>query len=80
MTRTISLLGIKAPNAAITVENVIKGTENRTETLAFTVSPGTETGIGQVAKKYGYSVETGQDGKNISVRLLPKGRRWKRST
>ena len=75
MTRTISLLGIKAPNAAITVENVIKGTENRTETLAFTVSPGTETGIGQVAKKYGYSVETSRDGKNISVRLAPEGKK-----
>lgn len=73
MTRTISLLGIKAPNAAITIENVIKGAENRTETLAFTISPGAEQGIESVAKKYGYTYGTESAGKLLSVRLTPGG-------
>lgn len=75
MTRTISLLGIKAPNAAITVENVIRSTEDRTETLAFTLSPGAEAGIDKVAKKHGYSIETSKAEKALSVRLVPEGKK-----
>ncbi|WP_424359893.1 DsrE family protein [Methanocella sp. MCL-LM] len=75
MARTISLLGIKAPNAAITIENVIRGTEDRTETLAFAVSPGAEAGIDKVAKKHGYTIETSQAGKAIAVRLVPEGKK-----
>lgn len=74
MAKTVSLIGLKAPNAAITVENVLKNVENKAETLAFAVSPGSETGIDQVAKKYGYSVETGKDGTYLAIRLAPEGK------
>jgi len=72
--KTISLSGIKAPNAAITVENVIRGAGDRSETLAFVISPGAEAGIDTVAKKYGYAVEKNAEGKNLQVRFVPGGK------
>ena len=69
MTRTIQLTGIKAPNAAITIENVIRGTDDRTEQLAFVISPGAETGIDAVARKYGYTVGIEPEGATSVIRL-----------
>ena len=69
MTRTISLTGIKTPNAAITIENVIRGTDDRKETLVFVISPGAEPGIDAVAKKYGYTVGIESTGTTLVVRL-----------
>jgi len=58
----------------MTIENVIKGTEDRSETLSFVISPGAEAGIDAVAKKYGYRMETNADGKSLQVRFVPGGK------
>ncbi len=74
MTRIINLTGIKAPNAAITIENVIKGTDDRGETLIFLISPGSETDIDTVATKHGYSTGVSRDGNILAIRLVPGGK------
>lgn len=73
MARTIELIGIKAPNTAITIENIVRNTGDHTETLAFMISPGAEQGIDAVAKKYGYTCTTEPAGKLLAVRLTPGG-------
>jgi uncharacterized protein len=53
--KTVNALGIKAPNASILAENIIKnGTDDG---LILTLSPGSEEGLEKVAKKYGFAFE-----------------------
>jgi len=75
-TKTIVLTGVKAPNAAITIENIIKGAEDRND-IIFMISPGSETGIDAIAKKYGYHMEINADGKNIGARFAPVSKAMK---
>jgi predicted peroxiredoxin/TusA-related sulfurtransferase len=53
--KTVKALGIKAPNSSILAENIIKnGAEDG---LILMLSPGSEEGLEQVAKKYGFTFE-----------------------
>jgi predicted peroxiredoxin/TusA-related sulfurtransferase len=53
--KTVKALGIKAPNSSILAENIIKNGEE--EGLILILSPGSEEGLEQVAKKYGFTFE-----------------------
>ena len=53
--KTVKALGIKAPNASILAENIIKNGAD--DGLILTLSPGSEKGLEEVAKKYGFSFE-----------------------
>ena len=53
--KTVKALGIKAPNSSILAENIIKN--NADDGFMFILSPGSEKGFEQVAKKYGFEFE-----------------------
>ena len=53
--KTVRALGIKAPNASILAENIIKNGAD--DGLILTLSPGSEKGLEEVAKKYGFAFE-----------------------
>lgn len=65
--KTVKALGIKAPNASILAENILKnGTEDG---LILTVSSGSENGLEQVAKKYGFTYEVENSENETVVRM-----------
>ncbi len=65
--KIIKALGIKAPNVAIMAENIIKnGAEDG---LILTISPGSEEGLEQVAKKYGVTYEVESSEKETVIRM-----------
>lgn len=65
--KTVKALGIKAPNASILAENILKnGAEDG---LILTVSAGSEEGLEQVAKKYGFAYEVENSGNEAVVRM-----------
>ncbi|EKQ55618.1 MAG: putative peroxiredoxin [Methanobacterium sp. Maddingley MBC34] len=53
--KKIEARGIKAPNAAILMENILK--QDSTSGLIITLSPGSEEGLDNVAWKYGLGIE-----------------------
>lgn len=53
--KTVEALGIKAPNSSILAENIIKNGAD--DGLILTLSPGSEKGLEEVAKKYGFAFE-----------------------
>jgi len=65
--KTVKAIGIKAPNAAILAENVIKN--GAKDGLIITVSPGAEEGLEEIAKKYGLKYEVEISGSEIVVRM-----------
>jgi len=65
--KTVKALGINAPNTAIMAENIIKnGTDDG---LILTISPGSEKGLEQVAKKYGFSYGIENSENQVVVRM-----------
>lgn len=71
--KTIKALGIKAPNAAILIKNILK--QDSTSGLLVTLSPGSEEGLEDVAKKYGLVVEVEKKSKEVVVRMVKVGSR-----
>lgn len=69
--KTITAVGIHAPNAAFLAEDIIRHMDNPAEGLVMTVSPGAEKGMEAVAKKHGYAMETAVSGRTMEVRLMP---------
>jgi predicted peroxiredoxin/TusA-related sulfurtransferase len=68
--KKVKALGIKAPNTSIMAENIIKnGSEDG---LILIVSEGSEKGLENVAKKYGFAFETRKSGKEVEIRMTPK--------
>jgi predicted peroxiredoxin/TusA-related sulfurtransferase len=65
--KTVKALGIKAPNVAIMAENIIKNGAD--DGLILTISPGSEEGLEQVAKKYGFTFELENSENEIVVRM-----------
>jgi predicted peroxiredoxin/TusA-related sulfurtransferase len=65
--KTVQALGIKAPNSAILAENIIKNGAD--DGLILTLSPGSEEGLDNVAKKYGFSLEIQKLEKETIVRM-----------
>ncbi|MBU4607251.1 MAG: DsrE family protein, partial [Methanobacterium sp.] len=65
--KTVKALGIKAPNSAILVENIIKNSAE--DGLILIVSPGAEEGLEDVAKKYGFKYEVQNSGNDVAVRM-----------
>ena len=66
--KTIKLLGIKAPNAAIMLDNILK--QDPTGGLIITLSPGSEEGLEKVARKYGLAIEAEHKEKEVVIRLV----------
>lgn len=66
--KTINALGIKAPNAAILVENILK--QDSPGELIITLSPGSEEGLETVASKYGLRIEVEKKEKEVVVTLV----------
>jgi predicted peroxiredoxin/TusA-related sulfurtransferase len=65
--KKVKAVGIKAPNTSIMAENIIKnGSEDG---LILIVSEGSQKGLDDVAKKYGFSFETKKSGKEVVVRM-----------
>jgi len=65
--KTVKALGIKAPNASILAENIIKNGAD--DGLILTLSPGSEEGLEEVAKKYGFTFEVENLEKETVVRM-----------
>ena len=65
--KTVKVLGIKAPNSAILTENIIKNGAD--DGLILTLSPGSEKGLENVAKKYGFAFEIQKSEKENVVRM-----------
>lgn len=68
--KKVKAVGIKAPNTSIMAENIIKNGSN--DGLILTVSEGSQKGLGEVAKKYGFTFETERSGKEVVVRMTKK--------
>ncbi len=66
--KKVTAMGIKAPNAAIMAENIIKNGAG--DGLILTLSPGSEEGLEKVAKKFGftYEIENSED-QTVVVRM-----------
>jgi predicted peroxiredoxin/TusA-related sulfurtransferase len=73
MVKTIKARGIRAPNAGFLATNVIKDLDTPGEEIRFIVSPGAETGMEAVARKYGYKTEITPHEKEVEVRMVPSG-------
>lgn len=71
--KTIPARGIKSPNSCILAENVIRHSAEPDEELRFLLSPGSEEGMDAIAEKFGYGIETGKNGSDVEVRLIPRG-------
>jgi uncharacterized protein len=69
--KTVNITGVRAPNAALLAEDIIRHMDNPGEGLSITLSPGAEAGMEAVAKKHGYSLETATQRKNIEMRMMP---------
>ncbi|HML05451.1 MAG TPA: DsrE family protein [Methanobacterium sp.] len=68
--KKVKALGIKAPNISIMAENIIKnGSEDG---LILVVDEGSEKGLENVAKKYGFTFEIKKSEKWVEVRMTPK--------
>ena len=65
--KTVKALGIKAPNASILAENIIKNGAD--DGLILTFSPGSEKGLEEVAKKYGFAFEAETLKDQVVVRM-----------
>lgn len=65
--KKVKALGIKAPNASILAENIIKNGVD--DGLILTISPGSEEGLKGMAKKYGFTYEAKKSEKDIVVRM-----------
>ena len=65
--KTVKALGIKAPNASILAENIIKNGAD--DGLILTFSPGSEKGLEEVAKKYGFAFEVENSDKQVVIRM-----------
>jgi len=74
MVKTVKALGIRAPNAEILVGNVLKDLDTPGEEVRFIVSPGAETGMDAVARKYGYMIEVTKREKEAEIRMVPSGK------
>ncbi|MGB9937803.1 MAG: DsrE family protein [Methanobacterium sp.] len=68
--KKVKATGIKAPNTSIMAENIIKKGAN--DGLIMMVSEGSEKGLENVAKKYGFLYETKKSGKQVEVRMTKK--------
>ncbi len=71
--KVVTALGIKAPNSAFLVENILKGDVG--DGLIVTLSPGSEKGLDAVAKKHGFSMEVQNAGKEVVVRMTKADRK-----
>jgi predicted peroxiredoxin/TusA-related sulfurtransferase len=69
--KTVNIAGVRAPNAALLAEDIIRHMDNPGEGLCLILSPGAEAGMEAVARKHGYSLETAGSGKSFEVRMLP---------
>lgn len=58
--KTVKALGIKAPNSSILAENIIKNGAD--DGLILTLSPGSEEGLEEVARKHGFAFEVEKSG------------------
>ena len=65
--KTVRALVIKAPNASILAENIIKNGAD--DGLILTLSPGSEKGLEEVAKKYGFAFEVENSDKQVVIRM-----------
>ena len=65
--KTVKALGIKAPNSSILAENIIKNGAD--DGLILTLSPGSEEGLEEVAKKYGFTFEAETLKDQVVVRM-----------
>ncbi|MDD4254424.1 MAG: DsrE family protein [Methanofollis sp.] len=74
MVKTIRATGIKAPNASFLAANVITHLDTPGEEVRFVLSPGAEAGMGAVARKHGYALETTRSEKTVEVRMIPSGK------
>ncbi|MBI5458422.1 DsrE family protein [Methanobacterium sp.] len=70
--KTIKALGIKAPNAAILVENILK--QDSTSGIIITLSPGSEEGLENIATKYGLGIEVENKKEEVVVRMVRNSR------
>lgn len=68
--KTVTATGIRAPNAAILAEDIIRHMDKPGEGLSLTLSPGAEAGMEAVAKKHGYAMEKAVAGKYVEVRMM----------
>lgn len=73
MAKTVSALGIKAPNASILADNVVKHLDDPAETVVFLLSPGAEEGMEAVARKHGYALEITSAENHTEARMTPTG-------
>jgi predicted peroxiredoxin len=74
MVKIVKALGIRAPNAEILAGNVIKNLETPGEEVRFIFSPGAESGMDAVARKYGYAIEITSREKEVEIRLVSSGK------
>jgi predicted peroxiredoxin/TusA-related sulfurtransferase len=74
MVKIVKALSIRAPNAGILAENIVKNLDILGEEVRFLVSPGAEAGMDAVALKYGYSVEVTRSEKEVEIRMVPTGK------
>lgn len=65
--KTVKALGIKAPNSSILAENIIKNGAD--DGLILTLSPGSEKGLEEVAKKYSFAFELENLENEVVVRM-----------
>ena len=70
--KTIKARGIKAPNAAILVENILK--QDSTDGIVITLSPGSEEGLENIATKYGLGIEVENKKEEVVVRMVRNSR------
>jgi uncharacterized protein len=69
--KTVTATSIRAPNAAVLTEDIIRHLDNPGEGLSLTLSPGAEAGMKAVAKKHGYTMEKAVAGKYVEARMMP---------
>jgi len=73
--KTVNITGVRAPNAALLAEDIIRHMDNPGEGIFLTVSPGAEKGMEDVARKFALSLETSASGGHIGVRMVAAGRK-----
>nr|WP_319537797.1 DsrE family protein [uncultured Methanospirillum sp.] len=69
--RVIPLHGIKQPNLSFLIRNILKNADEKEE-FRFVISAGTD-GLEQVARAFGYSMETEKEGSDTTARFIPSG-------
>ena len=70
--RKINALGIKYPNSAILVENIIK--QNNNNELIINLKKSAQNGFKEIAEKYGYEYHVETNGNELVVRMTREDR------